>query len=64
MKAGDPAFSLKNYLMGHPYQTISMFGAAFGIYFGLVTADSLTLSAAFLGGVAANSASDAAPGSR
>ncbi len=64
MKAGDPAFSLKDYLAGHPYQTVSMFGAAAGAYFGLISADSLTVSAAFLAGIAANSLSDAAPGNR
>jgi len=57
-------FVLKDYLMDYPYQTISMFGAAGGAYLALVSAGSLTLSAAFLAGVAANSLSDAAPGSR
>ena len=57
-------FSLKDYLLGHPYQTLSMFGAAAGAYFGLFSAESLTLSSAFLAGIAANSLSDAAPGNR
>jgi hypothetical protein len=64
MKASDAAFSLKDYLMGHPYQTVSMFGAAAGAYLTLQATGSLTLSAAFLAGIAANSLSDAAPGSR
>lgn len=64
MRQTDKTFKLKEYITGHPYQTISMFGAAVGIYFGLIAADSLTLSSAFLAGVAANSAGDAAPGDR
>ncbi len=59
-----PAFSLKDYLLGHPYQTFLTFATAGGLYLGLVTGDALTLSSAFLAGVAANSLGDVAKGSR
>ena len=60
----DITFSLKDYLVGHPYQTLSMLGASAGGYFALLSAGSLTLSAAFLAGVAANFMSDVASGQR
>ena len=60
----DKTFSLWNYLVGHPYQTFLTFAAAGGVYLGLVSGDALTLSSAFLGGVAANSLGDIAPGDR
>ncbi len=60
----DKSFSLWNYLAGHPYQTFLTFAAAGGVYLGLVSGDALTLSSAFLGGVAANSLGDIAPGDR
>ena len=60
----DKTFSLWNYLVGHPYQTFLTFASAGGVYLGLVSGDALTLSAAFLGGVAANSLGDIAPGDR
>ena len=59
-----PRFSLKAYLMGHPYQTFLTFASAGGIYLGLATGDALTLSSAFLAGVAANSLGDVAKGNR
>ena len=59
-----PAFSLKNYLLGHPYQTFLTFASAGGLYLVLLSGDALTLSSAFLAGVAANSLGDVAKGSR
>ncbi len=59
-----PRFSLWDYLAGHPYQTFLTFASAGGVYLGLVTGDALTLSSAFLGGVAANSLGDVAKGDR
>jgi len=64
LKSSDPTFSLKNYLVGHPYQTFLTFASAGGVFLGLVSGDALTLSSAFLGGVAANSLGDAAKGDR
>ena len=64
-RAEDPKFSLKDYLIGHPYQTLSLFGAGAGAYFALSSVDGgITLGAAFVAGIAANSMSDAAPGHR
>ena len=60
----DKSFSLKDYLLGHPYQTFLTFAAAGGVYLGLLSGDALTLSSAFLGGVASNSFGDIAPGKR
>ncbi len=60
----DKTFSLWDYLVGHPYQTFLTFASAGGVYLGLVTGDALTLSSAFLGGVAANSLGDVAKGDR
>jgi len=58
-------FSLKDYLVGHPYQTLSLFGAAAGAYLGLFQLDGgVSLGAAFMAGIAANSVSDIAPGQR
>jgi len=57
-------FSLKDYLLGHPYQTFLTFASAGGVYLGLLSGDALTLSSAFLGGVAANSLGDVASGNR
>ncbi len=57
-------FSLKDYLAGHPYQTFMTFASAGGIYLGLISGDALTLSSAFLAGVAANSLGDVAKGTR
>lgn len=59
-----PRFSLKDYFMGHPYQTFMSFASAAGLYFGLMQGDALTLSSAFLAGVAANSLGDIAKGDR
>jgi hypothetical protein len=64
LKKTDPAFSLKGYLLDYPYQTFLTFASAAGVFLGLVSGDALTLSSAFLGGVAANSLGDAAPGER
>lgn len=64
LKDRDPTFSLKDYLLGHPYQTFLTFASAAGVFLGLISGDALTLSSAFLGGVAANSLGDAAPGER
>lgn len=61
---GAPKFSLKNYLLGHPYQTFLTFAGAGGVYLGLMSGDALTLSSAFLAGIAANSLGDIAPGKR
>lgn len=61
---GAPAFSLKDYLLGHPYQTFLTFASGGGLYLGLLSGDALTLSSAFLAGVAANSLGDVAKGSR
>jgi len=60
----DKTFSLWNYLAGHPYQTFLTFASAGGVYLGLLSGDALTLSSAFLGGVAANSLGDVAKGDR
>jgi len=64
LKNTDPTFSLKEYLLGHPYQTFLTFASAAGVFLGLVSGDALTLSSAFLGGVAANSLGDVAKGDR
>lgn len=60
----DKSFKLWDYLMGHPYQTFLTFTSAGGLYLGLASADAVTLSSAFLAGIAANSLGDVAPGSR
>ena len=60
----DISFSLKDYLLQYPYQTFSLFGGAIGAYLALLSADSLTLSSAFLAGVAVNSMSGIAKGNR
>ena len=60
----DKSFKLWDYLTSHPYQTFLTFASAGGIYLGLVSGDALTLSSAFLAGVAANSLGDVAKGSR
>lgn len=60
----DKTFSLWDYLVGHPYQTFLTFASAGGVYLGLLSGDALTLSSAFLGGVAANSLGDVAKGDR
>jgi len=60
----DKSFSLWAYLTGHPYQTFLTFASAGGVYLGLLSGDALTLSSAFLGGVAANSLGDVAKGDR
>lgn len=60
----DSTFSLWDYLLGHPYQTFLTFAAGAGGYLGLLSGDALTLSSAFLAGVAANSLADIAPGNR
>ena len=60
----NATFSLKDYLLGHPYQTFLTFASAGGLYLGLMSGDALTLSSAFLAGVAANSFGDVAKGSR
>jgi len=64
LRQSDSTFSLKDYLLGYPYQTFLTFASAAGVFLGLVSGDALTLSSAFLGGVAANSLGDAAPGNR
>ncbi len=64
MYQADKSFKLWEYLSGHPYQTFLTFASAGGLYLGLVTADAVTLSSAFLAGVAANSLGDVAKGSR
>ena len=65
-KMENKAFSLKAYLLGNPYQTVTMLGGVVGAYFLLISGDAstITLSAAFTAGVAANSLSDMAKGSR
>lgn len=65
-KMENKAFNLRNYLLGNPYQTVTMVGGIIGAYFLLVSnpVASITLSAAFTAGVAANSLSDMAKGSR
>lgn len=60
----DKTFSLWDYLVGHPYQTFLTFAAGGGMYLALVSGDAVTLSAAFLAGVASNSLGDIAPGDR
>ena len=60
----SPKCSLKDYLLGHPYQTFLTFAGAGGVYLGVLSVDALTLSSAFLGGVAVNSLGDIAPGKR
>ena len=57
-------FSLKDYLMQYPYQTVTCVMMGVGAYFGLISGDSLTMSSAFLAGIASNSLAGAAPGSR
>ncbi len=60
----DKSFKLGEYLLGYPYQTFLTFAAAGGMYLGLLTGDALSLSSAFLAGVASNSLGDIAPGDR
>ena len=62
-----PPFNLKEYLVGHPYQTVLTFVAGGGAYLTLWENSPehvVMLSAAFLAGVAANSIGDIAPGDR
>lgn len=65
-KSAGEKFNLKDYLMGHPYQTTLTFIAGGGAYLALMdsTTGLVSLSAAFFAGVAANSLGDIAPGSR
>lgn len=64
MYQADKTFKLWDYLTAHPYQTFLTFASAGGMYLGLLGVDAVTLSSAFLAGVAANSLGDVAPGSR
>lgn len=57
-------FSLREYLLAYPYQTYFVIMSGIGGYLVLMTAGSLTVSSAFLAGVAANSLGDIGPGSR
>lgn len=61
----DVTFKLREYLLGHPYQTALTFIAGAGGYLTLlVGGDGVDLAAAFFAGVAANSLGDLAPGDR
>ena len=62
----DETFSIKAYLVGHPYQTVLMVIMSMGSYFQLISDPSapITLFAAFMAGVASNSLADMAPGGR
>jgi len=59
-----PKFDLSDYLLGHPYQTVLTFIAGGGCYLALMESGPVSVSAAFLAGVAANSLGDIAPGDR
>lgn len=66
MRLTDEMFSLKDYLIGHPYQTFVAFGMTVGAYLQLVygAEGPISLFGAFTAGVAANSLADLAPGDR
>lgn len=62
----DKTFSLKDYLLGHPYQSYAALGMTVGAYFELVSdpENMPALLAVFLAGVASNSLADLMPGER
>ena len=63
-RQSNKAFSLKDYLLAWPYQSIVSLIMSVGGYFGLLATGELSAASAFLMGVTANSLAGAAPGER